>query len=251
MDESIRRRILELNKQFYQTFAREFSATRRRIQPGVRRILAQIPHEGNWLDLGCGNGNLAAEWIRQKRVGIYLGMDFSAALLEEARASLVQTAVPDSLTIRFELAEIATQDWRKLIGRKTWDGVMAFAALHHIPGKEVRMILLKKIYKLLKMGGRLVFSVWQFQHSDKLLKRIQPWEKAGFKDADIEEGDTLLDWRFSLTGEPGSTALRYVHLFTADELQDLANNAGFKIFDQFESDGEGGRLGLYQIWEKS
>jgi len=44
--------------------------------------------------------------------------------------------------------------------------------------------------------------------------------------------------------------LRYVHLFTREELADLASQTGFSIESEFESDGEGGRLGLYQAWRK-
>jgi tRNA (uracil-5-)-methyltransferase TRM9 len=39
MEESVIQRLLSLNQQFYQTFAGAFSATRQRIQPGMRRLL--------------------------------------------------------------------------------------------------------------------------------------------------------------------------------------------------------------------
>jgi len=32
-------------------------------------------------------------------------------------------------------------------------------------------------------------------------------------------------------------------------LDELADASGFHVADTFYSDGEGGRLGLYQIWE--
>jgi tRNA (uracil-5-)-methyltransferase TRM9 len=79
--------LLDLNRQFYQTFGRAFAATRRRIQPGVRRVLAQLPAGERWVDLGCGSGALANEWIAAGRTGLYLGLDFSEALLtKRARA---------------------------------------------------------------------------------------------------------------------------------------------------------------------
>jgi hypothetical protein len=64
----------------------------------------------------------------------------------------------------------------------------------------------------------------------------------------LEAGDTLLDWRFALPGQPEQNGLRYVHLFERAELAELAAAAGFTVVDEFESDGEGGRLGLYQAW---
>ena len=42
--------------------------------------------------------------------------------------------------------------------------------------------------------------------------------------------------------------LRYVHLYSRCELANLADQTGFSLLEEFESDGEGGRLGLYQIW---
>lgn len=58
------RRLVELNREFYETFGGAFAATRRRIQPGVRAFLATVRDGSEWLDLGCGSGALAAEWAR-------------------------------------------------------------------------------------------------------------------------------------------------------------------------------------------
>jgi hypothetical protein len=46
----------------------------------------------------------------------------------------------------------------------------------------------------------------------------------------------------------GGRGLRYVHLFDEAELGCLAAEAGLVIADTYLSDGEGGRLGLYQVW---
>ena len=78
--------LLDLNHLFYQKFGRSFAQTRRRIQPGVRRVLEQLPEQGNWLDIGCGSGWLAVEWaLSGDKCGSYLGLDFSETLLDEAR----------------------------------------------------------------------------------------------------------------------------------------------------------------------
>ncbi|HBY08767.1 MAG TPA: hypothetical protein DEH22_13665, partial [Chloroflexi bacterium] len=59
MDNKIAAKLLQLNAEFYQTFAVQFSDTRQRLQPGVLRILDRISSEARILDLGCGNGELA------------------------------------------------------------------------------------------------------------------------------------------------------------------------------------------------
>jgi len=45
-------RLLDLNKQFYQTFGREFSSTRQRLQPGVQRVLDTLSGDESVLDSG-------------------------------------------------------------------------------------------------------------------------------------------------------------------------------------------------------
>jgi tRNA (uracil-5-)-methyltransferase TRM9 len=108
--------------------------------------------------------------------------------------------------------------------------------------------VLRQVHGLLEPGGRFIHSEWQFQHSARLMARRLPWGTAGLRDEDLEEGDTLLDWRHALAEQAGQTGLRYVHLFSRAELADLAVQSGFAIEQEFESDGEGSRLGLYQVW---
>ncbi len=59
----------------------------------------------------------------------------------------------------------------------------------------------------------------------------------------MDPGDYLLDWR------RGGEGLRYVHHFSPEELAELAAETGFRVLETFWSDGEGGNLGLYQVWE--
>ncbi len=240
--------LLDLNRGFYQTFAQSFAATRRRVQPGVRRVLAGLPPSGRWLDLGCGSGALAAAWAESGRQGLYHGLDFSPGLLEEARAALANIAHP-GLEVRFDLADLAVAEWDALLRGETYDGILAFAVLHHLPSAALRLSVLQRAAGLLPSGGRFIHSEWQYQHSPRLLARQLPWSTLGLEDAQLEPGDTLLDWRAPQPGQSGQ-GLRYVHLFSREELEALAAQSGFRVMETFESDGEGGRLGLYQVWEK-
>jgi tRNA (uracil-5-)-methyltransferase TRM9 len=199
-----------------------------------------------WVDLGCGSGTLANEWIAAEHTGLYLGLDFSEALLDEARQGL--KALPEGLEVRFERADLSDPAWDQPLAGQTFDGALSFAVLHHLPGAALRQRIMTQVRDLLQPGGWFVHSEWQFQHSVKLMGRVQPWERVGLKDADVEPGDTLLDWRYALPGQPEQVGLRYVHLFDREELAQLAAETGFEIISEFESDGEGGRLGLYQVW---
>jgi hypothetical protein len=88
-----------------------------------------------------------------------------------------------------------------------------------------------------------IHSEWQFLDSEKLKSRVQPWEEAGISPEAVDPGDYLLDWR------SGGRGLRYVHHFDEAELEALAAASRFRVRETFFSDGENGRLGLYQVWE--
>ena len=260
-------RLLELNQQFYQSFAGPFSESRRRLQPGVARLLKRIPPEGSVLDLGCGPGTLALELTLSGYRGSYLGLDSSASLLEVTREALrrLETSdshdpsrgetgprrleTPDSGAPRgtgasfiFRQVDLAEPDWVRALPSRPFDAILAFAVLHHIPGAGARLRLASQVREHLSPEGQFFLSNWQFLESSRLRERIQPWKLAGISPADVEPGDYLLDWR------RGGTGLRYVHHFSLEELASLAVEAGFAVEDSFYSDGEGGRLGLYQVW---
>jgi SAM-dependent methyltransferase len=245
-------RLLDLNREFYQNFAGAFASTRRRIQPGVRRVLSGLDLEGSWLDLGCGSGALAREWSaefrrRDCREGSYLGLDFSAGLLAEAQEGL--PALPAGLDMMFRQADLSKPDWIDEAAGREFKGALAFAVLHHLPGEALRLAILKAVRGLLPPGSLFIHSEWQFHNSPRLMERALDWSIAGFNPEELEPGDTLLDWRHTLPGQPEGRGLRYVHLFDRPELENLAASAGFIIMETFESDGQGGRLGLYQAWQ--
>lgn len=237
MNAAAARKLVELNREFYARFGAEFSATRRRIQPGTRRILESLRGDETILDLGCGNGELARELERRGFRGIYFGLDFSPPLLQAAASS-------HSFPAQFLQADLTSPDWSAALPPERFNVIFAFAALHHIPGEDLRLNLLSKIKELLKDGGRFVLSNWQFLNSPKLRARIQPWRLTGLPEEEADAGDYLLDWR------SGGTGLRYAHHFSAEELSALASRAGMRVRESFLSDGEGGNLSLYQVWER-
>jgi len=246
MDSSTAARLIEINRDFYTRFGDSFSATRHRLQPGVRRALERLQGDESILDLGCGNGELARELAKRRHRGPYLGVDFSLPLLREAEtqpegfsAKFIQVDLTQLSAISNQLLAVSDQQ----LAAGGWSVVTAFAVLHHIPSTELRLSILRIVRQLLRDDGVFIHSNWQFLNSTKLKARIQPWEAAALPASAVDAGDYLLDWR------SGGEALRYVHHFDERELDELANLSGFRVADTYYSDGEGGRLGLYQIWE--
>lgn len=245
MDFAIAARLIELNREFYTRFGDSFSATRHRVQPGVRRVLETLSGDESILDLGCGNGWFARELAERGHRGAYLGVDFSLPLLREAES--LPEGFPAKF-VEFDLVKLPANS-RQLSRisdrfRDNWSLITCFATLHHIPSHDLRLGILKTVHLLLQPGGKFVHSNWQFLNSEKLKARIQPWETVSISSAEVDPGDYLLDWR------SGGAGLRYVHHFSEAELGELAHEAEFRVDETFYSDGETRNLGLYQVWRK-
>src|SRR6185503_13625073 len=113
MDSATAARLIELNHEFYTRFGDSFSATRHRIQPGVRRVLEMLNGDESILDLGCGNGELARELAKRGHRGSYLGLDFSLPLLRDAGDQ------PQEFSTKFletDLTRLSAQKIRMEIG---------------------------------------------------------------------------------------------------------------------------------------
>jgi SAM-dependent methyltransferase len=237
-------RLIELNKKFYSDFGEPFSATRGRIQPGVRRVIDSLDGDETVLDLGCGNGELARTLAREGHRGAYLGLDFSLPLLADA------DSVPEGFPAEFQeidLTKLSVDSLSPPGGVQSsvtddWSMITSFSVLHHIPGQRLRLDILKTIHELLAPDGRFIHSNWQFLNSPRLRQRVRAWSEAGLTETDVDEGDYLLDWR------SGGTGLRYVHHFSEAEMAGLAQSSGFRVVESFYSDGKEGNLAIYQEW---
>jgi tRNA (uracil-5-)-methyltransferase TRM9 len=239
MNSAIAKQLIELNRKFYDQFGDSFSATRQRLQPGVKTILDLIHEDDSVLDLGCGNGHFLHEIHQRNHKAALLGVDFSLPLLRNAEsASGVEFREVD-------LTKLSAFSDQLSAVHGPWSIITMFATLHHIPSNEIRLDILRTVKKLLKPGGKFILSNWQFLNSEKLKARIQPWSRIGLTNEDVDQGDYLLDWR------SGGEGLRYAHHFSDGELIGLAEQAGMRVNESFLSDGENSRLGLYQIWTQA
>jgi tRNA (uracil-5-)-methyltransferase TRM9 len=229
-------RLLTINQEFYQSFAEPFSETRGRVQPGVVRTIQNVPERASVLDIGCGNGMLACTLFELGHKGTYVGVDSISKFLRIARENCAHP------NVIFLNRDITTSNW-ELDLPAPFNRIFAFAILHHLPGRALREGVLGTFHDLLHPDGKLIFSLWNFMASSRLRGRIIPWERIGLDPDDLDPGDTLLDWR------RGGVGLRYVHVFEPEELIQLAENTGFKVREHYYSDGEGGKLGYYQVWQ--
>lgn len=234
MRESTVRRLVEINRRLYDERAREFSVSRRRLHPGIERVLESLGSVGSLLDLGCGDGRVGRAFGGAR----YVGVDASVALLGAAGEwSTGRTPIVADLSEPGFSARIPTPDGG-------FGALVCFSVLHHLPGHDRRAAFLVEAASLLRPGGRWAISVWQFLHLERFRERRLDPADLGLDPTDLEAGDHLLDWR------AGGRLPRYVHQFEPAELAELCEAAGLGVEDRFRADGATGDLGLYLVGRK-
>lgn len=230
-------RLIALNRDFYAAVAEPFARSRVQPQPGFARLLDFVPRPcRNLLDVGCADGRYG-RFMQQKLPDLaYTGVDFSAALLDLARAST---------TGRFLVRDLTQPD--SLSGLGPFDLAASLATLHHMPGRARRVQLLREMARCVEQhdarSGRLFVSTWQFLDSQRQRRKLRPWSAVGLSESDVEPGDYVLNW------QRGVAALRYVCHIDAAELAALAADAGLTVIAHFRSDGREGNLSLYAVLE--
>jgi 2-polyprenyl-3-methyl-5-hydroxy-6-metoxy-1,4-benzoquinol methylase len=244
MDKEIQQRLLKLNRDFYATVAEPFDSTRLAPSAGKSELVRRLPLDESPLptltDIGCGNGRLA--WLLEER-GVpleYLGVDANAQLLALAQA---HTAELRFVRATFVRADLAQPDWPVLLPNheQGFDIITCLATLHHLPGYDLRRATVQRLASLVKSGGLVAISTWQFLTTPRFTAKLVDWKKVGIDPVQVEPGDALLPW------QQGGYAVRYIHQIDMDEVKALASDAGLTIEATYFADGKEGNLNLYAI----
>ncbi len=241
MNEIVRQRLWQINREFYDRFAAQFAATRFGAQPGWERLAPHLPPICRALDVGCGNGRFAQFLDQRLQQVTYTGLDGSerlAALARRRAASLTRTQAA------FHVVDLAQPGW-ELPYRGACDLTTALAVAHHIPGAAARAAFVQAAASCLAPAGLLILSTWRFLHLPRLRRKLVGWETVGLDAAAVEPGDYLLDWQAG--NQPG---LRYVHQVEAVEIAEWAERAGLTLIEQFQADGREGDLSLYSLFRR-
>lgn len=124
-----------------------------RRRPAIDAFQAAMPYTSGFslLDCGCGNGQVTAAWSRAGRV---VGLDFSPT-------GLTHFLVPRQLP-PFDLvhADATCLPFRPC----SFDVAIASVLIHHLPTPELREASVRELHRTLKPGGRLVVSVYNWNH---------------------------------------------------------------------------------------
>jgi len=178
----------------YDAFANSFHKTRYAIWNQVGLFLDKIPKYASLLDCGCGNGKYA----QYKKDIVYVGNDISLNLLEYASHKSDNILAANGLNLPYL--------------DKIFDYSMSIAVLHHIDNHEKRKQFINELVRVTR--NKILISVWAQE------QEIKPnW-------INISGSDYLIPWQ--------NKHLRYYHLFSKKELEELCSGLKYEIF--FERD---------------
>jgi SAM-dependent methyltransferase len=167
-----------------------------------------FPASGTVLTVGCGAGR---EAFGLEVLGYDVtGVDIVPALIEAAndqkefRHSLARFALVDGAVLPFANAafDVVT----------LWNQMLA-----NVPTRAARAALMREVARVIRPAGIVCLSV----HDDARSRRLLATESMMAID-DPEPGDI---WHREL--DEGT--VRYMHYFTADEVQDLCTGCGFEV----------------------
>lgn len=235
--------IIAENKKSYNIIAPDFNATRRTTWPEFEELALYIKEGSRILDIGCGNGRLYKYINDELRTTNYeyVGIDQSEELIKIAKKSL-----PTSLYERegflknippfekggrggiFMVADIFNLPFKD----GEFDVVAGIAFLHHIPSQELRVKVLKEIYRVLSPGGILFLTNWNLWRWEIISHNVKKNNMNPlhffFQHDGMDAGDFWIPYRASNGGKPMP---RYYHHFKKHELINFCRNANFKILE--------------------
>src|SRR5579859_7793821 len=123
------RQLNQLNQQFYEQVAADFSQTREQPWSGWQQLipLLQEKQPQNILDLGCGNGRFGEFLQNQLPNFQYKGVDKNKNLLQIAKSHL-----PDATFSQVDIVESSLENSLANQITDKYDLITLFGVLHHI-----------------------------------------------------------------------------------------------------------------------
>lgn len=161
------------------------------------------------LDAGCGNGRNAAYLIKNLKYASLSCCDLSLGMLMQAKKTVMANNYGHSIELR--LGNVSSLPFQT----KSFSAVICLAVLHHLNTQNKRLAAFKEIFRVLRVPGIALISVWSSTHT-KLAK---------FKG----KKEAMVDWK----SDNGKTTSRYYYFFEKAELEKYAKAAGFNVAEIF------------------
>jgi len=209
MDLDYAKELIEKTKKDFNLIAEEFNASRREVWPEMAELKIFIEPNSKVLDLGCGNGRLI-DFLKDKNIK-YFGIDFSEELIKMAK---------NKYGNNFQVADILNLPFSD----NYFDTIWSIAVFHHIPSRELRLLALKEMKRVLKDKGRVIMACWNLYQKDYLNLLLKYFFRKIFNKSKLDFKDVFVPWG-------NSNIKRYYHAFTKKELEELFKESGLGIIE--------------------
>ncbi len=125
---------------------------------------------------------------------------------------------------------------------------VAFGFLHHVPGHDRRVAVLRALAGQTRPGGYMVASFWRFLHDAAFAAKARAEHERAAAELGLpplDAGDFVLGWQ----NRPG--AFRYCHHFSDAELDLLSAALEGRAREAacFRADGRTGAMNAYVVWQ--
>jgi len=192
---------LQIEKEYvqnvYNNIADHFADTRYCIWNFVGSFMKDKTEEMKGIDIGCGNG---------KNIGAFsnlniLGIDNCAKFVKICQNKNLNVIIGDCCDISFT--------------DNTFDFAIAIAVYHHMENTNRREKALLEMVRVLKQGGKGLFSVWSVEnHKDEKIKR------------NFVPGDNYVTW---CRRSDKKIFERYYYIYTETMIREFMNKFKDKI----------------------
>lgn len=224
-------KIISQLKNFYNIEAEKFSLTRKKKWPEFNFILDEIKsYSKEWkvkiLELWCWDGRFY--WYLKENLDIsfdYVWVDISDNLINIAKSKYKWDKYAN-----FVVDEMF--NYLKIEEQQKYDFVILIASFQHIPSENMRLSVLKGIYKVLNYWGKVIMTNWSF--SKWFLKKywkeiIKSFFRSVLTFGNRKWNDINVPWKT----DKWVVLERYYHIFTLSELKSLLNLSWFIIEKSF------------------
>jgi ubiquinone/menaquinone biosynthesis C-methylase UbiE len=161
------------------------------------------------LELGCGGGRVGLGLVKDGYRNLTI-TDFSPVMVDITRGVFAEAGMDNAVPI--EIANACQLTYPN----QTWDGIIfAFNGLMCLRGREDRLQALSEIYRVLKPGGKFIFTANDREKGE----HTELWKKESVLPG-YQNGDR---WH-----ETESTPV-FMHSSTESETREELLNAGFKL----------------------
>lgn len=257
MNQRTRSQLLALSEAFYRAHAGAFDASRgHQAWPGWQRLLEWLPAPESVgtsqetkltvLDIGCGNARLVRFLDDSGFQLAYTGVDANAELLMAARKRLEERPASDYQLLQQDF--LASDQPGDDLPTGPFRLITIMGVLHHVPGRDWRLRLLRAAAERLTKGGLLALATWQFADRERFARRSVAWSEVGpvlgeeIDASTLESGDFLL--RF---GDDPSLPPRYCHQVADAEFESWPDQLGLDALAEYRADGAQGDLNRYWV----